>query len=143
MTEENKVEETMAEDTESPAPTPEAPASESEVVTAQEAAVLEAAVPEAAVPEAPKPDAKAGRGRRQMLQGVVVGDKMDKTIIVSVTSTVMHPLYQRYIKRSAKFYAHDESNECKLGDEVSIVATRPLSKTKRWRVREVLKRSAE
>ncbi len=142
MTEENKVEETMAEDTESPAPAAEQAVAEAEapVAAAEEAPVkTDAAAAETA--EAAEPAAKPGRGRRQMLQGLVVSDKMDKTIIVSVTSTVMHPLYQRYIKRSAKFYAHDEANECQLGDEVSIVATRPLSKTKRWRVREVLKRA--
>ncbi len=139
MTEENKVEETMAEEIEAAAA--DAPASP------VQAEAGEAATPELAetaevedAGETAEANGKSVRGRRQMLQGLVVGDKMDKTIIVSVTSTVMHPLYQRYIKRSAKFYAHDEANECQLGDEVLIVATRPLSKTKRWRLREILKR---
>lgn len=78
------------------------------------------------------------RGRRQVLTGTVVSDKMDKTIVVKVERTVMHRLYHRYMKRTSKFTAHDESNECRTGDRVTIVQSRPLSKRKRWRVREIV-----
>ena len=81
------------------------------------------------------------RGRRQVLQGTVVADKMDKTIVVKVEKTVMHGLYRRYMKKSAKYYAHDESNECGVGDRVEIVAARPMSRLKRWRLRRVLARA--
>lgn len=79
--------------------------------------------------------------RRQVLMGTVVSDKMDKTITVKVERTVMHRLYQRYVKRAKKFAAHDEANECRTGDRVAIVACRPLSKQKRWRVSEILERA--
>jgi len=80
-------------------------------------------------------------GRRQTLTGVVVSDKMDKTVVVAVRSTIMDSLYRRYVKRTKRFYAHDESNECRVGDQVKIVAGRPMSKLKRWRVQQVLRRS--
>ncbi len=80
-------------------------------------------------------------GRRQNLIGIVVGDKMDKTVTVAVERTFMHRLYQRYLKRTSKFAAHDENNDCRVGDRVQIVATRPLSKRKRWQVREILERA--
>ena len=83
------------------------------------------------------------RGRQQELVGRVVSEKMDKTVVVAVERTVMHRLYQRYVRRTNRFHAHDEKNECRVGDEVVIAACRPLSKTKRWRVREVLKRAEE
>ena len=70
-----------------------------------------------------------------------MSDKMDKTIVVKVERTIMHRLYQRYMKRSAKFTAHDEQNACRVGDKVSIVSSRPLSKSKRWRVKEVVERA--
>lgn len=85
--------------------------------------------------------ATASRGRQQVKVGTVVKDQMDKTVVVAVTNTVMHRLYRRYIKRTSKFFAHDENNECRLGDRVQIVSSRPLSKQKRWRVKEILKRS--
>jgi small subunit ribosomal protein S17 len=78
--------------------------------------------------------------RQQTKVGTVVSNKMDKTVIVSVERAVTDRLYQRHSRRSSKFAAHDEKNECRIGDEVLIVATRPLSKTKRWRVREIIKR---
>lgn len=81
------------------------------------------------------------KGRRQTKVGTVVSNKMHKTVVVAVASTRMHPLYRRYVKRTAKFHAHDEENRCQIGDQVSIVSTRPLSKTKRWRVGEILKRA--
>ena len=81
------------------------------------------------------------RGQRQTLVGRVVSDKMDKTVVVAVERTVMHDLYQRYMRRTSKFHAHDERNECRVGDEVVIVSCRPLSATKRWRVQQVVKRA--
>lgn len=84
---------------------------------------------------------KSAAGRRQALIGIVVGDKMDKTVTVAVERTFMHRLYQRYVKRTSKFAAHDESNDCRVGDKVQIVASRPLSKRKRWRVREIIERA--
>lgn len=81
------------------------------------------------------------RGRSQVLTGTVVGDKQDKTVTVAVERTVMHRLYKRFMKKTKKFAAHDESNECRMGDRVVIVSSRPLSKRKRWRVREIVERA--
>ena len=81
------------------------------------------------------------RGRQQVKQGVVVSDKMDKTVVVAVQNVITHRLYHRYLKRTSKFHAHDEANECKAGDVVEIVSSRPLSRTKRWRVRRIVKRA--
>lgn len=81
------------------------------------------------------------RGRRQVKVGRVVSNKMDKTAVVAVESTVVHRLYLRSMKRTKKFHAHDEENRCNVGDVVEIVSSRPLSKTKRWRVREIVKRA--
>ena len=83
----------------------------------------------------------SSRGRRQVKVGTVVSNKMDKTVVVTVTNTVMHRLYQRYMKRTSKFYADDPQNQCGIGDQVRIVASRPLSRLKRWRVQEILKRA--
>ncbi len=80
-------------------------------------------------------------GRRQAKIGRVVSDKMDKTVVVAVSNSFMDPLYKRHVKRTAKFYAHDESNECREGDRVQIVSSRPLSAKKRWRVRKILQRA--
>lgn len=82
------------------------------------------------------------RGRQQVLSGVVVSDKQDKTVTVRVERTVIHPLYKRFVKKSKKFAAHDENNECREGDRVVIVSSRPLSKRKRWRVREIVGRAS-
>jgi len=83
----------------------------------------------------------AGRGGRQVKTGTVVSAAMDKTVTVAVPRTVVHPLYHRHIRRTSKFAAHDENNECRVGDRVTIVSCRPLSKRKRWRVREILRRA--
>jgi small subunit ribosomal protein S17 len=91
--------------------------------------------PETAAPKG------AGRGRQQVKTGVVVSAKMDKTVVVAVGTTSTHRLYLRTMKKTKKFHAHDEENRCKVGDEVEIVSSRPLSKTKRWRVREIVKRA--
>ena len=81
------------------------------------------------------------QARRQVLQGIVVSDKMDKTVTVKVERTVMHRLYQRYVKKSKNYAAHDEANDCRVGDKVLIVSCRPLSKRKRWRVSRVVERA--
>jgi small subunit ribosomal protein S17 len=81
----------------------------------------------------------APRGIRKSLIGEVVSDKMDKTVVVRTVSRVPHPRFGKIIKHTAKFHAHDEKNEAKTGDKVRITETRPLSKTKRWRLVEVLK----
>ncbi|MFN7939962.1 MAG: 30S ribosomal protein S17 [Thermoanaerobaculia bacterium] len=83
------------------------------------------------------------RGRRQELIGTVVSSKMNKTVVVTVENTVTHRLYHRAQKRTSKFYAHDEANACKPGDTVRLEASRPLSRLKRWTVREVLKKGEE
>jgi len=83
------------------------------------------------------------RGRRQVKVGTVVSNRMDKTVVVSVAKPVTDRLYQRQIRRTTKFHAHDAENRCQIGDQVEIVATRPLSKTKRWRVRDILKRAEQ
>lgn len=71
---------------------------------------------------------------KRVMQGVVVSDKMDKTIVVKVERRYQHPIYKKYIRRSKKYHAHDETNQCKTGDTVSIRECRPLSKLKRWEV---------
>jgi small subunit ribosomal protein S17 len=73
--------------------------------------------------------------------GTVVSDKMDKTVVVAIERIVKHPVYKKYVSRRAKCTAHDAENGCQVGDKVMIVETRPLSKTKRWRVREILKKA--
>ncbi|MDD2235919.1 MAG: 30S ribosomal protein S17 [Kiritimatiellae bacterium] len=81
------------------------------------------------------------RGLRKEREGVVVSSTMDKTIVVKVSSRYRHRLYGKEMKRSAKFYAHDEQNDAKVGDEVRIMETRPISRTKCWRLVEVTKRA--
>lgn len=85
--------------------------------------------------------AQAQRGIRKTMVGTVVSDKMNKTVVVAVQRRVRHPLYQREILRTKKFMAHDENNECREGDVVRIMETRPLSRRKRWRVVEILRRA--
>lgn len=75
---------------------------------------------------------------RKTRTGVVVSDKMDKTVTVAVTRKFMHPFYKKYVRDRDKYKAHDEENECKTGDKVLIEETRPISKDKRWRIREIL-----
>jgi len=81
------------------------------------------------------------RSRRKVREGLVVSDKMDKTIVVSVEDRVKHALYGKVMRRTSKLKAHDETNECGIGDRVLIMETRPLSATKRWRVIEVLEKA--
>ena len=81
------------------------------------------------------------RNLRKTRVGKVVSDKMDKTIVVAVVDNVKHPLYNKIIKRTYKLKAHDENNECKVGDTVKVMETRPLSKDKRWRLVEIVERA--
>lgn len=78
------------------------------------------------------------RAQKRQLIGTVVSDKMDKTIVVMVERLVKHRLYQKYVRRQAKFAAHDETNSCRIGDKVIITESRPLSRTKKWRVNEIV-----
>ncbi|MEO2069178.1 MAG: 30S ribosomal protein S17 [Desulfurobacteriaceae bacterium] len=79
--------------------------------------------------------------RRKVRVGVVVSDKMDKTVVVRVTREFRHPIYGKRVKLSKKYMAHDENNECRVGDIVKIMETRPLSRHKRWRVVEIIERA--
>ncbi len=81
------------------------------------------------------------RANRRTRVGVVVSDKMDKTVVFEVERKTKHPLYKRIVKRSKRFKAHDENNECRIGDKVKVMETRPLSKDKRWRVVEIIDRA--
>ncbi len=87
------------------------------------------------------PEATGRLTRRKMRQGVVVSDKNDKTIVVKIERTVRHPLYRKVMRRSKRYQAHDEQNACKVGDVVRIMECRPLSRTKRWRLVEVVSRA--
>ena len=81
------------------------------------------------------------RNLRKTRTGKVVSDKMDKTIVVAVEDHVKHPLYNKIVKRTYKLQAHDENNECKVGDTVKVMETRPLSKDKRWRLVEIMEKA--
>jgi len=81
------------------------------------------------------------RGLRKRQIGTVVSNKMDKTVLVSIERTVQHPVYKKYVRRRGKCVAHDDQNKCGIGDRVMIVETRPLSKTKRWRVHEIVEKA--
>jgi small subunit ribosomal protein S17 len=81
------------------------------------------------------------RGKRKVREGLVVSDKMDKTVVVAVEDRVKHALYGKIIRRTTKYKAHDEANECGVGDRVRLMETRPLSATKRWRVVEILEKA--
>jgi small subunit ribosomal protein S17 len=83
----------------------------------------------------------AERGLRKVRVGKVTSDKMDKTVVVSIETSEKHPLYKKFVKRTYKLKAHDENNECKIGDIVKVMETRPLSKEKRWRVVEIIERA--
>ena len=81
------------------------------------------------------------RNLRKSRVGVVVSDKMDKTIVVAVKDSVQHPLYKKIMKRTKKFKAHDEQNQCGIGDTVRVMETRPLSKDKRWRLTQIIEKA--
>ena len=81
------------------------------------------------------------RNLRKQKTGVVVSNKMDKTITVKVERKVKHPIYGKFLKKTTSFHAHDEKNECSIGDTVKIMESRPMSKTKRWRLVEIIERA--
>jgi small subunit ribosomal protein S17 len=101
----------------------------------------EVATPAAAAAPAASEAAEASRTRRKVRVGVVVSDKMDKTVLVRIDRRVRHPLYKKTVARSNKLAAHDESNDAHVGDTVKVMETRPLSKSKRWRVVEIVERA--
>ena len=153
--EEPAAEEPAAEEATAEEPVPEEPAAEAEPAADDPAPVAEEPAAEEAAPQQsgpkpkrerpaerrpivrlPKPEHE--RGRRQERRGVVVSDAMDKTIVVKVDTVKAHRRYKKVVRRSSRFHAHDEQNAAKVGDLVRIVETRPLSKTKNWRLAEVL-----
>jgi small subunit ribosomal protein S17 len=81
------------------------------------------------------------RGNKRTIQGVVIKDKMDKTVVVLTERLVKHPKFHKYMRKHVRYKAHDERNDCNVGDKVLIVESRPLSRQKRWRVREILQRA--
>ena len=83
----------------------------------------------------------AVRNLRKTRDGLVVSDKMDKTVVVAIVDNVKHPLYKKIVKRTVRLKAHHEKNECRVGDRVEVMETRPLSKDKRWRVIEILEKA--
>ena len=83
----------------------------------------------------------AERNLRKTRVGLVVSDKMDKTVVVAIVDNVKHPLYKKIVQRTVRLKAHDEKNECRVGDRVEVMETRPLSKDKRWRVIEILEKA--
>ena len=100
-----------------------------------------APAPAANEPEAVEEPAQAGRNFRKTRIGVVVSDKMDKTIVVAIETHKRHPLYKKTIKRTYKLKAHDQNNECGVGDKVKVMETRPLSKEKCWRLVEIIEKA--
>jgi len=86
-------------------------------------------------------EGRTARGKRKVLEGRVVSDKMDKTAVVEITHRLLHPTYRKFVTRRKRYQAHDETNQCGIGDAVRIVETRPLSKLKRWRVAEILEKA--
>ena len=83
----------------------------------------------------------AERNLRKTRVGMVVSDKMDKTVVVAIIDNVKHPLYKKIVKRTVRLKAHDEKNECRVGDRVEVMETRPLAKDKRWRVIEIIEKA--
>ena len=84
---------------------------------------------------------EARTSSRKTRVGLVVSDKMDKTVVVAIIDNVRHPLYKKIVKRTVRLKAHDENNECRVGDRVSVMETRPLSKDKRWRVVNIIEKA--
>ena len=109
-------------------------------VTETEVAATEAKVVAAPAPAAAAP-ATGERHNRKTREGLVVSDKMDKTAVVAVIERVRHAKYRKFMMRTKRLYAHDETNDAHVGDKVRVMETRPLSKNKRWRVTEVLERA--
>jgi len=84
---------------------------------------------------------RSERGTKRLLTGYVVSDKSDKSVVVRCETMLQHPLYRKYIRRRKKFMAHDPENSCNVGDKVQIIESRPLSKTKRWRLKKILEKA--
>ncbi|MEM8584775.1 MAG: 30S ribosomal protein S17 [Bacteroidota bacterium] len=123
----------QAEETAAPMENAAAEAAEQTPVVEQ---VVEQAAPAVAEEEVTKQ-----RNERKTRIGVVVSDKMDKTIAVSVQRRLQHPIYGKYVKKSKKFIAHDENNDCGIGDTVRIMETRPMSRRKRWRLVQIIEKA--
>jgi len=83
----------------------------------------------------------AEKSNKRMIKGIVISDKMDKTIVVKTERLVKHPIFHKYVRRHAKYKAHDENNQCKVGDTVVIIESRPISKDKRWRMLEITQKA--
>jgi len=83
----------------------------------------------------------AEKSNKRMIKGIVISDKMDKTIVIKTERLVKHPIFHKYVRRHAKYKAHDEKNQCKVGDTVVIIESRPVSKDKRWRMVEITQRA--
>jgi small subunit ribosomal protein S17 len=83
----------------------------------------------------------AEKSNKRTIKGIVISDKMDKTIVVKTERLVKHPIFHKYVRRHAKYKAHDEKNQCKVGDTVVIIESRPISKDKRWRMVEITQRA--
>jgi small subunit ribosomal protein S17 len=83
----------------------------------------------------------AEKSNKRMIKGIVTSDKMDKTIVVKTERLVKHPIFHKYVRRHTKYKAHDEKNQCKVGDTVVIIESRPISKDKRWRMVEITQRA--
>ncbi len=113
----------------------------SEQPTAEENVVATETVRTPTPSETAQPGAAEDRTRRKVRVGVVVSDKMDKTVLVRIDRRVRHPLYKKTVARSNKLAAHDENNDARVGDTVRVMETRPLSKTKRWRIVEIVERA--
>lgn len=136
-TKEPEAEQPAVEETEATAP--EAEQATEDMAVAEES---EAAAPAAAAPEAEEAQPEeAGRTNRKERIGVVVSNKMDKSIVVGIQRQIKHPIYGKFIKKTTKLMAHDEENDAGEGDTVRIMETRPLSKRKRWRLVEILERA--
>ena len=118
-------------------PTAEPTEVETPATTTEAAAPAPASAPVSESAEAPA----TSRGERKLRTGVVVSEKMDKTVLVRIQQVVRHPAYGKTIRRTSKLAAHDEANDAHVGDTVRLMETRPLSKTKRWRVIEILERA--
>jgi small subunit ribosomal protein S17 len=95
----------------------------------------------ASSPQNDAPDSAPPRAARKQREGVVVSDSMDKTVVVAVVERVRHPKYNKFVLQTKRLYAHDETNDVNVGDRVRVMETRPLAKTKRWRVAEILERA--
>ena len=94
-------------------------------------------------PQAQNPETTRERGLRKSMIGIVTSDKMQKTVVVTVSRKVKHPMYGKYVTRKSKFKAHDEKNEAKIGDKVLLYETKPISKDKKWKVGKILTRAVQ